>query len=115
MFREICVCPEVHIVVGMKNPDGPVDLESHHHQLHQMRRHRSWKFDAVILLDESCPSQPDIGMAKMRFTVDLAALLDCRCNDIFHDLIADDCPCSSRPVDLDSLDPLELGQLTDHV
>ena len=81
---ERCVGSEIDVVVGMEHPGRPMDLEGHHHQLDQMRRQCVRQGDPVVLLDQACPRESDVGVAVVRFTVDLAALLDCFCDDVAH-------------------------------
>lgn len=74
VFGELEIGAAVHVVVLVENPDRPVDLETGHHQLHDMGWDWVWELNAVELLEDSGPLQSDILVRVVGLSVDAPAL-----------------------------------------
>jgi len=76
VFGKACIGGKIDVVIGMIDSRGSLDFKCNHHKLDDVRRNYCGQCDAVVLLKNARPAQTDVAVAVVRFSVDLAALLD---------------------------------------
>src|SRR5574343_426483 len=72
---KVAINSHVVVVVGMEQPCRPLSLELDHHQRDYLWRNWVVQLDSVVLLDQTSPSEADVGVAFLRVSVNPPTLL----------------------------------------